>query len=173
MPKEKKPGKAPAKSTRTKLDPDIKFMREALKEARRAYRNKEVPVGAVITRKGRIVSRGHNRVEEKSSVVAHAEVEALGEASRKLTNWRMTGCTIYSTVEPCAMCKGALIMARMDRLVFGAKNESLVSEGRFGGRELDSKGKLEIREGVCAEECSELMKEFFRRQRKEKKVEEN
>jgi len=173
MPKEKKPGKAPAKSKRKKLDPDVKFMREALKEARRAYRNKEVPVGAVITCKGKILARGHNRVEEKGSVVAHAEVEALGEASRKLTNWRMTGCTIYSTVEPCAMCKGALIMARMDRLVFGAKNESMVSEGRFGGRELDAKGKLEIREGVCADECSELMKEFFRRERKEKKAEEN
>ncbi len=158
---------------RKKLDPDLKFMREALKEARRAYRQHEVPVGAVVVYKGKIISRGHNRVEEKNSVTAHAEIEALSGASRHLTNWRMEGCTLYTTVEPCAMCKGALLVARLERLVFGAANESLVSELKFGGRGIELKNQMELRAGVCGEECAELMKKFFQRERKRRKVEEN
>lgn len=151
---------------RKKLDPDIKFMREALKEARRAYRQHEVPVGAVVVYKDKIISRGYNRVEEKNSVTAHAEIEALSNAAQSLTNWRLEGCTLYTTLEPCIMCKGALLVARLERLVFGAANESLVSELKFGGSGVQLENQLELREGVCGEECAELMKKFFRRERK-------
>ncbi len=158
---------------RKKTDPDVKFMREALKEAKKAYRKREVPVGAIVVHKGKVIARGHNLVEKRNSAISHAEMEALGKASRRLSDWRLKGCTIYCTVEPCAMCKGAIFMARVECLVFGAPNQSIVSGTRFGGKGIDLKGIVDVRQGVCADECSELMKKFFQGARKRRKVEEN
>ena len=171
------PRKPPAKKKtarkKNKPDPDTKFMLEALKEAKKAFRKGEVPVGAVIVQAGKVIARGYNLVEQKQSVVSHAEVVALSAASRKLSNWRLTGCTLYCTVEPCAMCKGAMVMTRLERLVYGAPNLSMAGTLQKYGRGIDLAGKIEVKPGVLEDECSRLMRDFFKQERERRKVEEN
>jgi tRNA(adenine34) deaminase len=147
--------------------PDERFMREALDLARQAEANGEVPVGAVVVVDGEIIGRGFNSPIAKCDPTAHAEILALREAGASLRNYRLEAATLYATLEPCAMCAGALVAARVQRLVFGARDL------RFGGvrskfRIADSEllnHRIEIVEGVLAPECVELMKRFFEQRR--------
>jgi len=148
-------------------NPDDLFMREALALARQAEANGEVPVGAVVVVDGEIIGRGFNSPIATSDPTAHAEILALREAAAGLRNYRLETATLYATLEPCVMCAGALVAARIDRLVFGARDL------RFGGvrskfRLADSgllNHRVEIVEGVLAAECVELVKNFFDKRR--------
>ncbi len=147
----------------TDLDGDAKFMREALREAWAAADDGDVPVGAVITIGERIVGRGRNRRVLNGAPLAHAEIEALREAATTLGNWRFDGATMFVTLEPCAMCAGALVQTRLARVVFGARDE------RGGGvRSLfqicddrRTNHRVEVAEGLLADECAAVLKKFF------------
>ena len=142
-------------------------MREALKEARLASGENEVPVGCVIVHEGRIVGRAHNQRERLSDPTAHAEMIAVTQASAALESWRLTGCTAYVTIEPCVMCAGALVLARVDRLVFGARDEKAGACGTLYNLVQDERlnHRIDVTEGVLADEAAALLKEFFRRRR--------
>lgn len=152
-------------------DSDILPMESALKEARAAASKGEIPVGAVIVRVGKVVARGSNRPIRTGDPTAHAEVVAIRAAAKKLGNYRLTGCEIYVTVEPCAMCLGAILQARIKRLVYGAadpKAGAVKSVVRFPIHKTNH--RLEIRGGVLAEECAAVLRDFFRARRKIKSV---
>lgn len=143
---------------------DKKFMNFALEEALRAYRENEIPIGAVlIDEDGILISREHNRIEQLNDATAHAEILALRAASQKLNRRRLSDCTLYSTVEPCPMCAGALILCRVKRLVYGA------TDSKFGAAESlfnvvnnpALNHRLKVTAGVLEEDCRELMKKFF------------
>ena len=149
------------------------FMKEALKEAEKAYNINEVPIGAVIVRDGEIVGRGFNTRESDKDPTAHAEMKAIRAASGLLGGWRLHQCDMYVTVEPCPMCAGAIVQARIPKVVFGTRN----SKAGCAGSVLDvlNEPKLnhqvEIEEGILQPQCSEIMKQFFKRFRKNAKVE--
>ena len=148
------------------MDADEYFMREALKEAAKAAREGEVPIGAVVVRGGRIVARGRNRPIRKNDPTAHAEIEAVRKACRKQENYRLAGVTLYSTVEPCAMCLGAVVHSRIERLVFGAfdpKAGAVSSIMAFPFEKTNH--KVEVVAGVLDDECGRILKEFFRAKR--------
>ena len=146
---------------------DIDLMREALKEARLAADEGELPVGCVVAREGRIVARAHNRCESLGDATAHAELLAIREASRALGDWRLSGCALYVTLEPCPMCAGAIVQARVGRLVYGAQNPAQGCAGSLYRIPEDpafphfcpSDG------GLLAEECQALLDDFFARRR--------
>ncbi|HTR96480.1 MAG TPA: tRNA adenosine(34) deaminase TadA [Candidatus Acidoferrales bacterium] len=143
-------------------------MRAALREARASLERDEVPVGCVIVHDGAIVGRGHNQVEALQDATAHAEVIAIGAASNALESWRLSECTLYVTLEPCTMCAGAIVLARLGRLVYGADDPKAGACGSV----LDVTGearlnhRVPITRGVLAGECGELLREFFRARRK-------
>ena len=146
---------------------DQKFMLEALKEANKAALLNEVPVGAVIVKNNKIVARGHNLREKTNDPTAHAEIIAIRKACKKLKSWRLEGCTIYVTVEPCAMCAGTLLWTRIDRIVFGANDPK---GGAVGSsfelfRVKGINHHPEITRGVLDVRCALLMKEFFKAKR--------
>ncbi|HUP25155.1 MAG TPA: tRNA adenosine(34) deaminase TadA [Thermoanaerobaculia bacterium] len=147
---------------------DTSFMREALDLARRAGAEGEVPVGAVVVGGGRVIGRGANRRERTGDPLAHAEMIALGEAALGRPGWRLDGCTLYVTLEPCAMCAGALVNSRVDRLVFGAHDPKAGFCGSLGDIVRDSRlnHRLEVRAGVLAEESAALLQQFFARLRR-------
>jgi tRNA(adenine34) deaminase len=148
---------------------DVHWMRQALRAAAQADERGEVPVGAcVVTNDGRLLALAGNRTRTDCDPTAHAEIVALREAARQLGNYRLTGATIYSTIEPCAMCAGALVQARVKRLVYGARDERFGAvETRFRICDSDSLNhRMEITPGVLAEECRAIMQEFFRARRK-------
>lgn len=139
-----------------------KFMREALIDARLAFSQGEVPVGALIVKDGDIIARGHNMREQKQNALSHAEIECINEACKKLGTWRLDGCEMYVTLEPCPMCAGAIINSRISTLVFGAYD--------FKAGSIDSvinlcdypyNHKPEIYGGVMEDECKEVLKKFF------------
>lgn len=139
-------------------------MNEALIEAKKAYEKGEVPIGAVITRKGRIIARGHNLKEHLKDPTAHAEIICIRDAARKVGEWRLTDCQLYVTIEPCCMCAGAVVQARIPRLIIGAMDPkagaagsllNVVEDERFNHR-------VTVTRGVLEEECSALIKDFFR-----------
>lgn len=142
-------------------------MREALTEARRAAEQGEVPVGAVVVREGSIIGRGHNQVESLRDPTAHAEVLAIGAAAGQGESWRLDDSTLYVTLEPCTMCSGALLLARVGRVVFGAADPRagvVASRGRLlEGNPYNH--PVEIVGGILAEECGGLLTEFFRGKR--------
>jgi len=143
---------------------DKEFMNLALEEALRAYHENEVPIGAVLIDEGGIlISREHNRIEQLHDATAHAEILTLREASRKLNKRRLSGCTLYSTVEPCAMCAGALVLCRVKRLVYGAVDSKFgAAESLFNVVNNSTLNhQLLVTAGVMEEECHELMKKFF------------
>lgn len=146
---------------------DSTFMTEALKEARLAFEEDEVPVGCVIVHEGRLIGRAHNQRERLNDPTAHAEMIAITQAAAALERWRLTGCTVYVTVEPCAMCAGALVLARADRLVFAARDEKAGACGTLFNIVQDPRlnHRVEITEGVLAEEATQLLRDFFRRRR--------
>lgn len=151
---------------------DEKFMREALALAQAAADEGEVPVGCVVVRGEEIVGRGRNRRESAKSALAHAEIEAIAEACRNLGGWRLWQCTLYVTLEPCPMCAGAIINARLPRVVYGAKEPT---NGCCGSAVdlfmLPCSQKPEIVPGVLEEECSAMLSAFFRRLREKRKAE--
>ena len=148
-------------------DEDDFFMGEALKEARKAYREGEVPVGAVLILNNRVLARGHNQVELLKDASAHAEMLCMGSGGVALENWRLLDTTLYCTIEPCCMCAGAMFLSRIKRLVWGAPdlrhgaNGSLVDLFTLK----HPTHKIEVTQNVRDEECSMLMQEFFRERR--------
>jgi tRNA(adenine34) deaminase len=143
------------------------FMRQALSEAELAFEEGEVPIGAVVVKDDRIVGRGRNQTERLGDTTAHAEILAIGAAAEHFESWRLIGATLYSTVEPCVMCAGAMVLARVERLVYGA------ADPKFGGCvsifkiPTDSRlnHRVDLVGGILAEQSAELMREFFAKQR--------
>ena len=147
---------------------DRQFMEEALLLARQAAAEGEVPVGCVITRKGEIVGRGRNRRETDKTALGHAEIQAIEEACRNLGGWRLWECTLYVTLEPCPMCAGAIINARIPRVVFGASDEKYGACGSVCDLfSMDFNHRPAVEKGVMQEEAAALMQEFFRNLRME------
>lgn len=147
---------------------DERFMRLALKLAERAAREGEVPVGAVVVHGGKVAGRGRNRVERGRNASLHAEMEALKQAARRLGRWRLTGCTLYATLEPCAMCAGAAVLARIDRLVYAARDPKAGACGSVFNiaRNRRLNHRIDVRRGLLEQESSELLKGFFKGKRK-------
>lgn len=148
---------------------DLFFMKEAIRLAEEAAKEGEVPVGAVAVWDGEIVGRGRNRREKDKNALAHAEIEAINEACKTLGGWRLWKCDLYVTLEPCPMCTGAIINSRIKRLIYGASDYKAGSVGSVVNLfELPYNHKPEIVRGVCEEECSQLLTDFFRNLRNKK-----
>lgn len=146
-------------------------MKEALKEAKKAYGKLEVPVGAVIVKDGKIIARAHNIKEEKKDTTKHAEILAISKASKKLDSWRLTDCEMYVTLEPCSMCAGALIQSRIKKVCIGTMDEKTGACGSVLNllEDYTFNHKVQIETGILQEECEELLKQFFKELRKIKK----
>jgi tRNA(adenine34) deaminase len=147
---------------------DERYMREALKEAQRAFELGEVPVGAVLVQEGHILARGHNQVEVLCDATAHAEMIAMGGGSVALENWRLLETTLYCTMEPCAMCAGAMLLSRIGRLVWGAPDLRHGANGSWVDlfATKHPTHTIEITSGVLAPEAADLMRRFFEGRRK-------
>ena len=147
---------------------DAFYMEQALALARQAAREGEVPVGCVIVRKGEIVGRGRNRRETDKSALAHAELEAIAQANQALGGWRLWDCTLYVTLEPCPMCAGAIVNARLPRVVYGAADSKCGAVRSVCGLfDMRFNHHPEVESGVLEEECAALLTEFFRKLRVE------
>jgi len=146
---------------------DEGFMREALAFARIAFSEKEVPVGAVVVRQGKMIGRGRNRREALADPTHHAEMEAIREAAQAVGNWRLEGAALYASVEPCAMCAGAAVNARLSRVVFGCADPKAGYCGTLGNIPQDPRlnHRCAVEGGLLAEECAELLRLFFRARR--------
>lgn len=153
----------------TKTDED--YMKEALKEAKKAYKKNEVPVGAIIVKNGEIIARAHNIKETKKDTTKHAEIIAIQKASKKLEAWRLEECQMYVTLEPCTMCAGAIINARIKKVYIGTKDLKTGACGSILNLFDDYKfnHKVEYQIGIMQNECEKILKEFFRELRKTKK----
>ena len=148
-----------------------KFMKEALKEAKKAFDKDEVPVGAVIVKEGKIIARAHNRKELKQDVTCHAEMLAIQKACKKLASWRLTDCDMYVTLEPCSMCAGALIHARIRKLYIGTQDDKTGACGSvLNLLEYKFNHKIEVEKYILKDECETILKEFFKQLRKRKKM---
>ena len=149
------------------LQDDECYMREALAEARAAAAEGEVPCGAVVVLDGKVVARGHNRRETDADPSAHAEFLAMTRASQALGRWRLTGCTVYVTLEPCLMCAGLMVNARIDRCVFGASDPKGGALGTLFDVSHDERlnHEFEVTSGVLATECADELRAFFRARR--------
>lgn len=147
---------------------DARFMREALSGARRALTHGDVPVGAVVVMDGAVLARGRNARERDGDPTAHAEIVAIRRAARKLGSWRLGGCTLYVTLEPCAMCAGAVVLARLPRLVYGAADPKAGFTGSLGDLVRDPRlnHRVDVTDGVLEAECARILVEFFRERRK-------
>jgi tRNA(adenine34) deaminase len=146
-------------------DPDVRMMRAALSEA--ATCDPDVPVGAVVARGNEVLARAANARERAGDPTAHAEILALRAAAEAAGSWRLDGCTLYVTLEPCAMCAGALVLARVKRLVFGAPDPKAGFAGSLGDLVRDPRlnHRVEVTSGVLAEECGALLRDFFANRR--------
>ncbi|MBN2019292.1 MAG: tRNA adenosine(34) deaminase TadA [Sedimentisphaerales bacterium] len=157
----------PASNSISKPSPDEQYMRIALDQARIAEENGDVPIGVVIVHKGQIIAKAYNQREQLQDPTAHAEIIALTQAAAALENWHLNDCTIYVTLEPCCMCAGALVLARIDRLVYGCDDPktgavkslyNIVQDSRLNHR-------VDVTSGILAEECSQILQEFFAKKR--------
>lgn len=148
-----------------------KFMKAALKEAKKAYDKLEVPVGAVIVKDRKIIARAHNLKETKNDTTKHAEILAIQKASKKLNSWRLIDCEMYVTLEPCSMCAGALINSRIKKVYIGASDPKTGAVGSVFNllEDYTFNHKVEYEKGVMQEECENILKEFFKELRKIKK----
>ena len=146
-------------------------MKEALKEAGKAYDKLEVPVGAVIVKDGKVIARGYNQKEMKQDTVNHAEILAIKKASKKLGSWRLNDCDMYVTLEPCSMCAGALIQARIRKVYIGALDEKTGACGSVLNLlgDYDFNHKVEVETGILKDECENMLKKFFKELRDLKK----
>lgn len=152
------------------MDERIKFMKEALKEAQKSYKKEEIPVGAIIVKDGKIIARGHNLKETKTDPTKHAEIIAIQKACKKLQTWRLTGCTMYVTLEPCSMCAGSLIQSRLDKVVIGTMDEKTGACGSVLNLLADYKFNhiVQIETGIMQEECKTILQQFFKELRAKK-----
>lgn len=151
---------------------DESFMKQAVKQAKKAYDKLETPIGCVIVYENKIIARGYNKRNMKKNTLAHAEILAINKASKVLGDWRLEDCTMYVTLEPCPMCAGAIVQARIPRVVIGSMNPKAGCAGSVLNL-LQQDGfnhQVEITKGVLVEECSGLMTNFFRELRKKKKA---
>ncbi len=147
-----------------------KYMKEALKEAKKAYKIEEVPVGAVIVKEDKIIARAHNLRESKNNAICHAEILCIQKACKKLKSWRLDGAVMYVTLEPCAMCSGALTQARINKVYFGAKDYKNGCVGSvFNLLDQNTTWKVEY-EYTNYEECSNILSRFFKEIRQKKKI---
>lgn len=156
-------------------DTDEKYMREAIRQAKKAYALGEVPIGCVIVYEGKIIGRGYNRRTIDKNTLAHAELIAIKKASRKMDDWRLEGCTMYVTLEPCQMCSGAIVQSRMTRVVVGCMNPKAGCAGSILNllQMEEFNHQAELTTGVLEEECSQMMKSFFKELREKKKAKGN
>lgn len=152
------------------MNQEERFMREAIRQARKAYALDEVPIGCVIVYEGKIIARGYNRRNTDKNTLAHAELIAIGRASRKLGDWRLEGCTMYITLEPCQMCAGAIVQARVSRVVVGSMNPKAGCAGSVLNllQMAQFNHQVELTTGVLEEECSKMLSSFFRELRQKK-----
>ena len=144
------------------MEPE-KFMKEALKEAKKAYEKEEVPIGAVIVKDGKVIARAYNLKEIKKDTTEHAEIRAIKKASKKLGAWRLSECEMYTTLEPCPMCAGAIIQARLKKIYIGAMDEKT---GACGSKlnllqDFNFDTKVDMESGILENECRELLQKFF------------
>ena len=148
-----------------------KYMKEALKQAKKAYALGEVPIGCVIVHEGKIIGRGYNRRNTDKNTLAHAEITAINKASKVIGDWRLEECTLYVTLEPCQMCAGAIVQARMGRVVIGAMNPKAGCAGSILNllEMSEFNHQVNVERGVLEEECSAMLSEFFKKLRKQKK----
>lgn len=148
------------------------YMKEAIKEARKAYKKEEVPVGAVIVKDGEIIARAHNLKETKKDTICHAEIMAIQKASKKIGAWRLENCELYVTLEPCTMCAGAIINSRIKKVIAGTSDPKTGACGSvlnlFEDYKFNHKPECEI--GIMQEECEKLLKDFFKNLRDMKKT---
>jgi tRNA(adenine34) deaminase len=151
---------------------DEYYMNEAIKEARKAEVLAEVPIGAIVVIDGKIISRAHNLRESKQSAVAHAEILAIEQACQLVGSWRLENASLYVTLEPCAMCSGAIILSRIKRVVYGAADPKGGCAGTFMNLLQDERfnHQSEVTSGVLEEECGQLLSEFFRQLREKRKA---
>ena len=147
-------------------------MKEAIRQAKKARALEEVPIGCVIVCDGKIIARGYNRRNTDKNTLSHAELNAIRKASRKLGDWRLEGCTMYITLEPCQMCAGAIVQARVTRVVIGSRNPKAGCAGSILNllQMPEFNHQVELETGVLEEECSQMMKDFFRELRETKKL---
>lgn len=141
----------------------LKYMKEALKQAKKAYALGEVPIGCVIVYEDSIIGRGYNRRKTDKNTLSHAEIRAIGKASRKMGDWRLEGCTLYVTLEPCQMCAGAIVQARIPRVVIGCMSPKAGCAGSVLNilQMPEFNHQAEIVQGVMEEECSRMLSDFF------------
>lgn len=153
------------------MNQEEKFMKAAIREARKAEKLEEVPIGCVIVYEGKIIARGYNRRNTDKNTLAHAELLAIKKASKKLGDWRLEGCTMYVTLEPCQMCAGAIVQARMDKVVIGSMNPKAGCAGSVLNLLQISafNHQVELEKGVLEEECSTMLSDFFRTLRAQKR----
>lgn len=149
-----------------------RFMKEAIRQAKKARELEEVPIGCVIVFDGKIIARGYNRRNTDKNTLSHAELNAIRKASKKMGDWRLEGCTMYVTLEPCQMCAGALVQSRMDAVVIGSMNPKAGCAGSvLNLLEMDGfNHKVEVTRGVLQEECSRMLSDFFKELRTKKKM---
>ena len=147
------------------------FMKEALKEAKKALKLEEIPVGAVIVKDGKIIARGYNKKELKKDATRHAEIIAIEKASKKLDNWRLIDCEMYVTVEPCVMCAGAIISSRIKKVYIGTEDNRMGAVGSVLNlfEDYTFNHKVEYEKGILKNDCESLIKDFFKYLRKKKR----
>lgn len=153
------------------MDQDEKYMKEAIRQAKKAEALMEVPIGCVIVFEDKIIARGYNRRNTDKNTISHAEMNAIRKASRKLGDWRLEGCTMYITLEPCQMCAGAIVQARIPRVVIGSMNPKAGCAGSVLNL-LEMKEfnhQVQVTRGVLEETCSQMLSDFFRRLRRSRK----
>lgn len=154
---------------------DEKYMKEALRQAKKAEALLEVPIGCVIVRNDQIIARGYNRRNTDKNTLSHAELNAIRKASRRTGDWRLEECTMYITLEPCQMCAGAIVQARMGRVVIGAMNPKAGCAGSILNllEMPEFNHQVDVERGVLEEECSTMLSDFFKKLRRQKKQEAN
>ena len=154
-----------------KLTEEERCMREAVRHAKKAWKLGEVPIGCVIVYEGKIIGRGYNRRTTDGNVLAHAEIIAIRKACRAMGDWRLEGCTMYVTLEPCPMCAGAIVQARIPKVVIGCMNPKAGCAGSVLDllHEDGFNHQVETEVGMLGEECSQMLKDFFRELREKKK----
>ncbi len=154
---------------------DEKYMKEAIRQAKKAYALGEVPIGCVIVSEDRIIARGYNRRNTDKNTLSHAEITAIRRASKQVGDWRLEGCTMYVTLEPCQMCAGALVQARIDRVVIGTMNPKAGCAGSILNllQMPQFNHQVEVTYDVCRDECTDILQQFFVELRERNKNEKN